>query len=69
MAYLSFVHNKVNTNKKNVFLWSDGISSKVFKNKKKISGRKILSKLKSSNNFKNVYLISKKEKLFQYQIL
>lgn len=67
MAYLSFVHNKINFNKNHVYLWPDGISSTFFKNIKKISGRKILSKIESSEHFENVYLISKyKESYLRY---
>ena len=35
LAYLAFVHNKININKKNIYLWPDGITSQIFLQKKK----------------------------------
>ena len=67
LAYLAFVHNKININKKNIYLWPDGITSQIFLKKKKIPGRLILKRLKNDESFKNIYLINKKSNInFQY---
>jgi glycosyltransferase involved in cell wall biosynthesis len=63
LAYLAFVHNKINIKKKNIYLWPDGITSKIFLNKKKIPGRLILRRLKNDKSFQNVYLINKKSNI------
>ncbi len=60
MAFLSFVHNKISFNEKNLYLWPDGILSKFLININKIPGRKILSNLKLDQSIKDVYLISSK---------
>ena len=60
MAYLAFVHNKINIKKKYIYLWPDGITAKLFFKKKKIPGRIILKRLKNDESFQNVYLINKK---------
>ncbi len=62
LAFLAFVHNKINLNKKNLYLWPDGVLSKFILNKNKIPGRQILSKLKNNDNYKYVYLIASKNK-------
>ena len=67
LAYLAFVHNKININKKNIYLWPDGITSQILLKKKKIPGRLILKRLKNDESFKNIYLINKKSNInFQY---
>tara|TARA_B110000211_G_scaffold216054_1_gene258778 strand:+ start:316 stop:1740 length:1425 start_codon:yes stop_codon:yes gene_type:complete len=63
MAYLAFVHNKINIKKKNMYLWPDGITSQIFLKKKKIPGRLILRRLKNDESFQNVYLINKKSNI------
>ena len=60
LAYLAFVHNKINIKKKYIYLWPDGITAKLFLKKKKIPGRIILKRLKNDESFQNVYLINKK---------
>ena len=60
MAFLSFVHNKIDFDRKNLYVWPDGIFAKFMAQKNKIPGRKILSNIKNNNNFKNIYLISSK---------
>lgn len=60
MAFLSFVHNKIEFDRDSLYLWPDGIFSKFTLNKSKIPGRKILSNIKNSKYFENVYLISSK---------
>ena len=60
MAYLAFVHNKINIKKNFIYLWPDGITSQIFLKKKKIPGRLIFKKLKNDKSFQNVYLINKK---------
>jgi len=60
LAYLAFVHNKINIKKKYIYLWPDGITSKFFFKKKKIPGRLMLKRLKNDKSFQNVYLINKK---------
>ena len=60
MAFLSFVHNKISFDKKNLYLWPDGILSKFLVDINKIPGRKILSNLKLVQSIKVVYLISSK---------
>lgn len=60
MAFLSFVHNKIDFDHKNLYVWPDGIFAKFMAQKNKIPGRKILSNIKNNNNFKNIYLISSK---------
>ena len=60
LAYMAFVHNKINIKKKNIYLWPDGITSQIFLKKKKIPGREILKKIKNNISFENVYLINKK---------
>jgi len=67
LAYLAFVHNKIDINKKYIYLWPDGVTSQIFFKKKKIPGRLILKKLKNDKSFQNVYLINKKSNIdFQY---
>ena len=63
MAFLAFVHNKINIKKKNIYLWPDGITSQIFLKKKKIPGRLILRRLKNNKSFQNVYLINKKSNI------
>ena len=63
LAYLAFVHNKININKKYIYLWPDGITSQIFLKKKKIPGRLILKRLKNDESFQNIYLINKKSNL------
>ena len=58
MAFLAYVHNKISFNRKSLFLWPDGILSKLILKKKKIPGRKLLSQIDNNGEFKNVYLIS-----------
>jgi glycosyltransferase len=35
LAYLAFVHKKINIKKKNIYLWPDGVTSQIFLKKKK----------------------------------
>ena len=63
LAYLAFAHNKINIEKKHIYLWPDGITSQIFFKKKKIPGREILKKLKNDKSFENVYLINKKSNI------
>ena len=63
LAYLSFVHNKTNIKKKYIYLWPDGITSKIFLKKEKTPGRLILKDLKNDKSFQNVYLINKKSNI------
>ena len=60
---MAFVHSKINIKKKYIYLWPDGITSKIFFKKKKIPGRVILRGLKNDKSFQNIYLINKKSNL------
>ena len=46
LAYLAFVHNKININKKYIYLWPDGITSQLFLKKKKNTWQTDIEKIK-----------------------
>lgn len=62
LAYLAFVHDKINFEKKYLYLWPDGILAKIMLKIDKVPGRKILEQIENHKYFKNVYLISSKNK-------